>query len=319
LPSLRRYYKHKAKWLGHANGQLPYYDLFAPIGNVDMSLNHEEAAEFIIKHFSNFNPEKGQFVRDMFEEGHIDLEPRSGKRGGAFCHNLHPIKQSRVLMNYDGSFYGMTILAHELGHAYHGYCLNDANYLNSVYTMPIAETASIFAETIVTNAALETATRDEAFVILNNQLSSMIYVIMDIYSRYIFESNMIAARENGSLSVDELNALMADAQKQAYGDALDHNLLHPYMWLCKPHYYMVNRNFYNFPYMYGLLFGNGLYAIYQREGASFADKYAAILAATGSNSLEAVGEISGINVRDKAFWASSLKVVENALDRFCEM
>jgi len=319
LPSLRRYYKHKARALSHANGRLPYYALFAPIGSTDMRLTYDEAADFIVKHFSGFSSRKGDFARRMFDEGHIDAEPRSGKSGGAFCHNLHPIKQSRVLINYDNSFYSMTIMAHELGHAYHGYCLNDASYINSVYTMPIAETASIFAETIITNAALSAATRDEAFVILDNQLSSMCYVILDIFSRYIFETNLIDARQHGPLTVDELNALMAGAQKESYGDALDHDLLHPYMWLCKPHYYMAERNFYNFPYMYGLLFGNGLYSIYKREGDGFAAKYDAILAATGSNSLEAVGDISGLNVRSKEFWSASLKVVEEAVDKFCEM
>jgi len=318
LPSLRRFYKKKAAMLGH-EGSLPFYDLFAPVGEADMRFTYEEAADFVVKQFTSFSRRLGDFAKRAFDEAWIDAEPREGKRGGAFCDNLHAIGESRFMANFSGSFGDVSTLAHELGHGFHGECLKNQAPLNSDYSMPIAETASTFCETIIANAAMKTASDVEKVVLLDNDITEMTQVVVDIYSRYVFETNFFAARADGPLAVDEINALMLAAQKEAYGDGLDENVLHPYMWLCKPHYYSAGLNFYNFPYAYGMLFSKGLYAEYERVGATFGERYETLLAATGTNTMEAIGDLAGINVRTSAFWQQSLKQVESKIDEFCNL
>ena len=318
LPSLRRFYKKKAEMLGHKNG-LPFYDLFAPVGSVDMRFSYEQAIAFVVKQFTSFSQHLGDYAKRAFADHWVDAEPREGKRGGAFCDNLHAVGQSRIMANFSGSFSDVSTLAHELGHGFHGECLKNVSPLNSDYSMPIAETASTFCETLIANAAMQTATDAEKVVLLENEITDMTQVVVDIYSRYLFETNFFAAREDGPLSVEEINALMLDTQKEAYGDGLDAECLHPYMWLCKPHYYSAGLNFYNFPYAYGMLFSKGLYAEYLRAGSAFPAKYEALLEATGASSLEDIGKLAGIDVRDKAFWKRSLQQVEEKIDEFCRL
>ncbi|WP_337960896.1 M3 family oligoendopeptidase [Caloramator sp. mosi_1] len=247
LPYFRDYLKKKAELLGHKSLKLPFYDLFAPIGKVDMKFTYDEARKFIVENFKTFSDELASFADRAFEENWIDAEPREGKRGGAFCYNLHPIRESRILANFDGSFSNVTTIAHELGHAYHGNCLMDETFLNSNYPMPIAETASIFCETLIVDAALKIANREEKIAILENSLQSSTQTIVDIYSRFLFEDEVFRRREDHSLSVDEFKEIMLDAQRKAYGDALDEKYMHPYMWVNKPHYYYADANYYNFP------------------------------------------------------------------------
>ncbi len=318
LPSFRKYYRKKAKLLGHANG-LPFYDLFAPMGEGEMSFSLDEARKFIVSRFRSFSDELAEFCDNAFEKRWIDADPREGKLGGAFCLNIHPIGESRVLANYTESFDSMTTLAHELGHAYHGHCLKDVSILNASYTMPVAETASIFNETVVVSAALSQATEEEKVTILENQLSSAGQVIVDIYSRYLFETELFNRRENGSLSVNELKEIMLDAQKKAYGDGLDHEYLHPYMWANKPHYYYPTLNFYNFPYAFGLLFGKGVYAKYLEMGDEFLPQYKNLLRETGKRKVADVAKLMDIDVHDKAFWKQSLGIIEKDIENFEKM
>ena len=316
LPSFRRFFRKKAEVLGHKGG-LPFYDLFAPVGKVAMKFSYAEARDFILEHFYAYSGRLGDFAKTAFDGNWIDAEVREGKRGGAFCANLHAVGQSRVMANFDGSFSNVTTLAHELGHAYHGECLKEQPALKTEYTMPIAETASNFCETIITDAAIKKAGPEERFALIEAELSDSMQVIVDIYSRYLFECRFFEKRHSGSLSVAEICDLMLQAQKDAYGDGLDPAWLHRYMWVNKVHYYYASSNFYNFPYTYGLLFSKGLYAKYLAEGPSFHAKYDSLLAATGSSSLEAVGDLAGIDVRTKDFWTSSLKLIQTKLDEFC--
>jgi len=317
LPSFRRFYKKKAQVLGHKNG-LPFYDILAPTSAVKMSFTYEESMDFVLEQFYTFSKKMGDMAKHAFDNKWVDAEVRVGKRGGAFCSNLHHIGQSRIVLNFSGSFGSVNTMAHELGHAYHGLCLRDVPYSNTIYTMPIAETASNFCEAITTDAAIKKASPEEKYAILEGELSAAMQVIIDIYSRFLFESRFFEKRQSGPLSVNEINELMKQAQKDAYGDAVDHDCLHEYMWINKVHYYYSERNFYNFPYAYGKLFASGLYARYLSEGDSFLDKYDALLAATGSNSLETVGDLAGIDVREKSFWVSSLKLIEQKVDEFCK-
>ncbi|WIV11750.1 M3 family oligoendopeptidase [Proteiniborus sp. MB09-C3] len=318
LPAFRKYFRKKAELLGHSNG-LPFYDMFAPMGEVNITFTYEEAKNYIVKNFKSFSDELADFADNAFEKNWIDAEPREGKRGGAFCSNLRSIQESRIMANFNGSFSNMTTLAHELGHGYHGHCLKNESILNCSYPMPLAETASIFCETIVVNAALKEASQEEAFGILESSISDAGQVIVDILSRYIFETNLFEKRRDSALSVKELKELMINAQKEAYGDGLDHGYLHPYMWINKTHYYSAGRNFYNFPYAFGLLFAKGIYAEYLKRGNDFVPEYNKLLVATGRNSIADVTKMIGIDVHSIDFWRSSLKLVEQDIERFIEL
>lgn len=315
LPAFHRYYRKKAELMGYNTG-LPFYEMFAPMGELNMEFTYQEAMDYIIKNFRKFSDKLADFTQHAYDNNWLDVEPREGKRGGAFCSNLHVIKESRILSNFNGSFSNMTTLAHELGHAYHGQCLTSQTYLNSKYTMPIAETASIFCETIVVNAALGTATEEEAFSILESSISDAGQVIVDILSRFLFESELFSRREDHSLSVNELKEIMVEAQKQAYGDGLDHNYLHPYMWVNKPHYYYAELNFYNFPYAFGLLFAKGIYSEYLKRGAAFVPEYDKLLEATGQNNIAEVAKMADIDITSVDFWRSSLKLIEGDIEKF---
>jgi len=318
LPAFEKYFIKKAELLGYAQG-LPFYELFAPMGNVTMHFTLDEARKFIVKNFATFSDKLASYADNAFSHNWIDSEPREGKLGGAFCSNLHSIKESRILSNFTGNFNDVSTLAHELGHGYHGLCLSNESALNSDYPMPIAETASIFCETIISNAALKSASEEETFVILENDISSNAQVIVDILSRYLFETELFARREDNSLSVNELKEIMIESQKKAYGSGLDHNFLHPYMWTCKPHYYDASSNFYNFPYAFGLLFSKGLYAQYLKSGESFLKDYDALLTSTGKNDLVQVAKNMNIDIHSIDFWRSSLNLITQDIEKFINL
>lgn len=315
LPYFAKFLRKKSELLGHKNG-LPFYDLFAPMGEANLTFTETEARDFVLKNFYSFSQNLGDMAKTAFDERWIDFNPREGKVGGAFCYNLQSIGESRVLSNFTGSFSDVGTLAHELGHAYHGHALKNESYLNTEYTMPIAETASIFCETIVKNAILKTASEKEKVFILEQDISDSLQVIVDIYSRYIFETSLIEKRKEGSLSVEELKNLMLAAQKEAYLDGLDHDFLHPYMWLCKGHYYEASLNFYNFPYAFGLLFAKGLYAQYLINGETFVEKYDRLLALTGKATIEEVVAFMGIDISKKDFWETSLNLIKKDIETF---
>jgi len=315
LPEFRKYLRHKAKLLGHENG-LPFYDLFAPMGNIDKKYTFAEARKFVVSNFRKFSDRLADFAEHAFANDWIDAEPRQGKRGGAFCSTCHAIQQSRVLANFTGGLGNVTTLAHELGHAYHGYCLKDELSQNTHYSMPVAETASIFAETIVKDAITQSAGGDARLAILETKLMESTQVIVDIYSRYLFESNFIAERQNGDVNLERTKELMLQAQKDAYGEGLDPEFLHPYMWLCKPHYYYAGANYYNFPYAFGQLFAQGLYAIYLKDKDSFVTKYDAILRETGRNDITGVAAFAGIDINKKEFWQGSLDLIKAEIEEY---
>lgn len=315
LPTFRKYVGIKAKFLGH-DGPMPFYDLFAPVSSGDADFTIEQARDFVLKHFGAFNPKLQAFAQKAFDKEWIDFEPRAGKVGGAFCSNLAPIGESRFLLNFTGKLKNVFTLAHELGHGYHGDCLRGESLLNTTYPMPLAETASIFCETIVRNAALKGADDTLQLSILESSLSGASQVVMDILSRYYFETAIFETRKDHPLSADEYKALMLEAQKKAYGNCLDEDVLHPYMWLNKTHYYYAQRNFYNFPYAFGLLFARGLYALYEKEGDSFLPKYDQLLNATGKMSIQDVCMSVGIDPTQKAFWQASLDQIKEEVARY---
>ena len=315
LPKFREFLRLKASLLGHKGG-LPFYDLFAPVCDQPQTFDYERGTEFVLKQFSTFSDTLANYAKKAIDEAWIDVYPKQGKVGGAFCSNLHWIKQSRFLLNYGNEFGDTITLGHELGHGFHGECLNTQTALNADYPMPIAETASTFCETIIKKAALKSADAKDKLFILENELCDCAQVIVDIYSRYLFESRLIEKRQEGPLSVEEIKDLMLEAQKEAYGHGLDHRYLHPYMWTWKPHYYEADYAFYNFPYAFGLLLAKGLYGLYQKQGATFADTYEHFLSLTGKMSLEDVGKSVGIDLQDPAFWQNSIDMIKDDIDLF---
>lgn len=318
LPKFHSYLRRKGEILGHKNG-LPWYDLFAPMGSFDKVFTIEESKDYLVSNFKGFSDDLANMVTEAYDNAWIDFLPHAGKVGGAFCQNLPYIKESRILTNFDGALGDVVTLAHELGHAYHGLNIQDHLPLNTDYSMPVAETASTFNEIVILNAAINDATGDEKLSLIESQLQDATQIICDIYSRYLFETAVFEKSKEGFLFPDELEQIMLDAQKKAYGDGLDHNFLHPYMWVCKGHYYSESLSFYNFPYAFGGLFARGLYAIYQQEGSSFVPKYRDLLNATTVKSVEDVAAMAGINLTTPDFWKESLKSIASSIDTFLDL
>lgn len=308
FPLFRKYFKKKASRFGQK--ALPWWNLFAPAGKAEMRFSYKEACDFIVGNFDTFSPELGAFAARAFRENWIDVYPRDGKRGGAFCMPVPKVEESRILCNFDGSFEQVSTIAHELGHAFHNECEKGLTMMNKNTPMSLAETASIFCETIITNAAIKKANREQKLAILETQLINESQVIVDIYSRYLFEKEVFEKREKMELSADELCDAMIRAQKATYGDGLDHKHLHGYMWALKPHYYTPGLAFYNYPYAFGLLFALGLYEIFKSEGPKFVAKYKQLLNSTGRARALDLTKRFGIDISKKEFWAKSLKVSE---------
>jgi len=318
FPVFRGYLRAKANKLGRGN-QLPWWDLFAPVGSAERRFTWTEARAFIVAKFSSFSSALGQFAARAFDEEWIDAEPRVGKRGGAYCMPVPGVEESRVLANFDGSFEQLMTLAHELGHAFHNDCQRGLEMLRRGSPSTLAETASIFCETLATEAALPTAAPAEQLMILEAQIAGATQVCLDISSRYIFETAVFARRGEGELSADEFCELMRGAQSETYGDAVDPATYHPYMWLWKPHYYSHEEYFYNFPYAFGHLFGLGLYAVYQQEGAAFVPRYMELLRDTGQNFAAPLAERFGLRIREREFWRGSLRVIEGQIAKYAAL
>ncbi|MEM7536628.1 MAG: M3 family oligoendopeptidase, partial [Chloroflexota bacterium] len=313
FPDFRRYMHIKARML--KLDKLAWYDLFAPVVSDGQHWAYQEATAFILEQFTGYSNEMGELAQRAFAENWIDAGPRVGKRDGAFCMRIRG-DESRILANYKPSYAGLNTLAHELGHAYHGIRVANCQPLLRQYPMTLAETASIFCETIVRQAALKVVSKQEQLNILESTLMSACQVVVDISSRFLFEQSIFEQRAKRELSISELNELMLDAQRQTYGDGVDETQMHPYMWAVKQHYYSTTRSFYNYPYMFGLLFGLGLYARYVDDPATFRAGYDDLLSSTGTAPADQLAARFGIDISDKAFWASSLDVVRSDIARF---
>ncbi len=317
LPKFWQYLKAKGKALGHEKG-LPWYDLFAPMGKTSTKFTTQAARDYLVALFAEFDQELSDMVAKAFDEAWIDFYPRDGKAGGAFCAGVESLGESRILTNFDGMFGDVVTLAHELGHAFHNQCIRSHRPLNHGYSMPLAETASTFNECIVMASAIEKAAdKDEKIALIESQLQDATQIICDIYSRYRFETMVFANRESQFMNADTLCGFMTEAQKQSYGDGLDNDVMHPYMWVCKSHYY--GPTFYNFPYAFGGLFARGLYAQYEKEGASFVPKYKKLLYTTTIATAEDTAKVADIDLTDKNFWRGALQTIADQIDLFCDL
>lgn len=315
FPSFRRYLEHKAKRFNKK--ALPWWDLFAPVAENNRIYSWGESQDFIIDNFATFSSNLANFAKKAFSQNWIDAEPRRGKRGGAFCMRIPSVEESRILCNFDGSLDQISTIAHELGHAYHIECQRGKKFLQYQTPMTLAETASTFCETIIMEAALEQAeSPDEKLSILETLLIGDTQIIVDISSRYLFEKEVFERRKEAELSADELCELMTKAQVATYGDALDPEHLHPYMWSWKPHYFREDIAFYNYPYAFGLLFSAGLYTVYKERGKEFVPQFQSFLSNTGMAKPVELAANFGINIQSIEFWTSSLDVLQNRIERY---
>ena len=319
MPAFRKYLRKKGEILGDTNG-LKFYNLFAPLGASDEKYTVEEAKNLLTGVFEHFTPKMAKMMEDAFDHEWIDFFPADGKEGGAFCAGVPCLKESRILTNFDGTFGAVDTLAHELGHAFHNYMQENERLMNMDTPMPVAETASTFNETFLGAHALKNAkTKEERLALLESDLKEKTQCVVDIYSRYLFETAVFEQAQEKFLMAGDLKAIMLDAQAQSYGEGLDPEYRHPYMWACKGHYYSSGLSFYNFPYAFGNLFAQGLYALYLQDPEDFVPKYCEMLRTTGVHSIEECGEMMGLDLQKKDFWEASLRMIEEEIDEFCEL
>ena len=305
LPDFRRWMRVKAQLHGDTNG-LSWWNLFAPLSVSPGAISWDEGISLVKDAFASYSDRLAHLVDRSISEQWLDAEPREGKSGGAFCMPFVD-DRSLVLLNWSGSVDSAQTTAHELGHAYHNTQLAHRTPLQKRLPMALAETASIFCETLVVEDGLSRMQGDERLALLDVNLIGASQVVVDIHSRYLFETEVFARRQRRTLGVSEFNEIMLQAQADAYGDGLDLSTRHPHMWVLKPHYY--GSHFYNWPYTYGLLFGLGLYAKYQSNPDHFRENYDTVLSRAGMDTAEELGQAFGIDVTDTAFWTSSLDVL----------
>ncbi len=311
------YLERKAKLLGVE--KLSWYDVSAPIGTTTKQVTYDEAASFILEQFNRFSPKLAEFTKTAFEEAWIEAEDRPGKRPGGFCTSFPVSKQSRIFMTYAGNAQNVSTLAHELGHAYHQQVMWDLPPLAQNYAMNVAETASTFAEMIVADAAVKHASSDEErLVLLEDKVQQTVAFFMNIHARFIFEKNFYEARKKGLLSVDALNSLMLEAQKEAYRDALAE--YEPQFWASKLHFYITSYPFYNFPYTFGYLFSLSVYARAMQEGPAFAEKYDALLRDTGRMTVEELASRHlGEDIATVEFWQAAVDLAVADIEEFLRL
>jgi oligoendopeptidase F len=345
LPLWREYMQIKAAFLRKTgttastcagtkldNG-IAFYDLFAPLADISQNKSaggesllskkwpFSEAREYILREYYSFSTDMGDFANQVFDKGWIDAEIRNGKVGGAYDEDFAAGHQSRVLVNFTGTFSDIITLAHEIGHAYHFSCMKDKDPLFFDYPMTLAETASTFAETIVKQDSIQTAEGFDKIRLIEMDLQDVCQVLVDILCRYYFEKSVFERRKTSELSAQDFCELMRDAQQKSYGSGLNEER-HEYMWAVKSHYYSTSLDFYNFPYAFGQLFAAGLYLRAKTEGKKFPGIYAHLLSDTGSMSCEDLCRKAGFEITSKKFWnsgismyADELKILKEELQR----
>jgi oligoendopeptidase F len=322
-PLLAKYLAQKARLL---KLEKPcWFDLQAPLpekhlGEADPRIPYDTACEMILSAFGDFSPELSDFARMSLENSWVEADNRSGKRQGGFCAGLPLQQQSRIFMTYTSTADSMSTLAHELGHAYHSWVLKDEPLLLQDYPMNLAETASTFAESVLGEARLSSPGEASQLAILDGMLADAVSFLMNIHARFLFEDRFHRERLKGELTPERFSELMAQAQREAYCDALDENGLYDQFWVSKLHFYISGYPFYNFPYTFGYLLSLGLYALADRFGDGFPERYRQLLINTGCmQAEEAVFRTFDQDLTKPDFWRNSLQVVGNRVHRFLEL
>lgn len=319
-PKIVEFLNRKAALMGKE--KLNWADVNAPISVGDFepkTYSFDEAETFITTHFGSFSQEMQQMAQKAFDEDWIEAEDKEGKRPGAYCSNLPESKQSRVFMTFSGSASNVSTLAHELGHAYHSHVMRDLPALNRSYAMNVAETASTFAEMLISDATVSAAeSKEEKIVLLDSKISRAAIMFMNIHSRFLFEKRFYEARQSGLVSDKELSSIMEDAQKEAFLDSLE--TYHPTFWASKLHFYITGISFYNYPYTFGFLFSLGIYSKAKEEGKSFADDYRDLLRDTASMTTEDLAaKHLGVDLKQPDFWQSAINEILSDVDDYLDL
>lgn len=312
--------QQKAKLLGME--KLGWQDVDAPVSLGDTkptTFTYDEACAFVLEHFSTFGPELTEFTEHALENRWVEAEDRPKKRPGGYCTSLPEFEESRIFMTFTGTPSDVATLAHELGHAFHSYVMKDLPTLNRGYAMNVAETASTFAETIIDNAAVESASsKGEKVALLASKLEGATAMFLNIHSRFLFEDAFYTERAQGIVSEKRLNELMVQAQKEAFGDSL--SSYHPHFWCAKLHFFIDRVPFYNFPYTFGYLFSLGVYAEYLKQPEGFEEKYIALLKDTGSMKVEDLAEKHlGVDITKQDFWKAGIDIMANDAEEFIRL
>lgn len=313
LPIFRDYLKTKAKLLGLE--RLEWYDMFAPVGDASMSFTFEEAKALIIDAYSSFSPEVGEFIKNALDSHWVDPEAHEGKIGGAYDIFFPKKKESRVMMNWEGTYDSVSTLAHELGHAYHDSVVKNYPSSQRSYPMTLAETASIFGETVIFQEVLKKADKDQQLSLIEAYVQGACQVCVDILSRFYFERSAFEARKGGEVTADDFSAMMLKAQEDTYGDGL--GVKHQYMWAVKGHYYNEGFSFYNYPYAFGQLFALGLFAS-KDSVPDFPKHYKEVLSMTGRFEAKEVAAAAGCDIEDKEFWKKGISVIAGYIEKMKE-
>ncbi|HUT81359.1 MAG TPA: M3 family metallopeptidase [Candidatus Bathyarchaeia archaeon] len=312
----KRVLKIRAKLLGLP--KLAPYDTIAPIpGMKDKKYSWQEAQELILSAFSNFDQEFVSIAKDMFERKHIDATPRKGKTAGAFCSAWYAGKSSFILQSFNENLESITTLAHELGHAIHGYLMYDKQTLiNCGYPSTAAETASFFGELLLIDLLLnKVETKEEKIDILLRLVSRIGHVIFGLTPMYWFESDIYGAIERGEyLDYSAITKYWVSARDKIYGEEIEWYEESNSSWCLVPHYFLANNRFYNYPYIFAQLFVYALYQQYLKEKETFLPKFKQILSAGGSIPLNQLGEIMGLDITKPEFWELGIKQFEYFLN-----
>ncbi|MFC7372717.1 M3 family oligoendopeptidase [Fictibacillus iocasae] len=311
------YLQRKAEILGV--DKLAWYDIDAPLSEANSKMDYDEAANFIVENFKSVAPEMSLFSEKAFIESWIEAEDRPGKRPGGFCTGFPTKKETRIFMTFSGTPSNVSTLAHELGHSFHSDVLKDLPYFGTKYAMNVAETASTFAELIVSDAAVDNAkSQEEKVALLEDKAQRAVAFFMNIHARFLFETRMYEERKSGQLSTARLCELMEEAQKEAYCGELSE--YHPYFWASKLHFYITDVPFYNFPYTFGFLFSAGIYAVAKQEGPSFEEKYIKLLRDTGKMQVEELAQKHlGVDITKQDFWLKGIKLAAQDVEQFLEL
>ncbi len=315
----RRALRKAAKLQG--TSALHYFDLEAPqiAAPDEKELTWDEACATVDQAFSSAYPKLGSYFREMLAQRWIEAQPRAGKRPGAFCTGSQLKHEERVYMTFHCTVHDMVTLAHEVGHAWHSCVLRPARSFAANYPMTLAETASNFGEMILLNGLMNDPGLTEAtkaYLLDQEMLRAHAYLI-NIPMRYEFEKAFYTERADGEVSVSRLSALMNEAQRKLYGDTLLEGGTDPMFWASKMHFFISGISFYNFPYVFGYLLSQALFARFKAEGAAFLPRYESFLSMTGSATCEEVVKRSlGEDITKPEFWATALKAMEPALQAY---
>lgn len=297
---------------------LHYFDLEAPqiAAPEEKPLSWDEACATVDKAFSAAYPKLGSYFREMLAQQWIEAQPRAGKRPGAFCTGSQLKHEERVYMTFHSTVHDMVTLAHEVGHAWHSCVLRPARSFAANYPMTLAETASNFGEMILLSGLMNDPGITEAtkaYLLDQEMLRAHAYLI-NIPMRYEFEKSFYTERASGEVSVSRLRELMTEAQRKLYGDTLLDDGTDPMFWAYKMHFFITGVSFYNFPYVFGYLLSQALFARFKAEGAAFLPRYESFLSMTGSATCEeVVKQTLGEDLTNPEFWATALKAMEPSL------